>query len=81
MTDNKKNELNKRELNMDELEMVTGGTEDEGESIGVHNYFNDSNLCIKLLWYWAIIDCYTYTIIANLFLHFDAHYQRKKISS
>ena len=43
MTDNKKNELNKRELNMDELEMVTGGTEDEGESIGVHNYFNDFN--------------------------------------
>ena len=43
MTDNKKNELNKRELNMDELEMVTGGTEDEGESIGVHNYFNDYN--------------------------------------
>ena len=41
MTENNKTELNKRELKMDELEMVTGGTEDEGESIGVHNYFND----------------------------------------
>ena len=41
MISSDKNELNKRELNMDDLEMVTGGTEDEGESIGVHNYFND----------------------------------------
>lgn len=41
MIDKNKNELSMKELNMDELEMVTGGTENEGESIGVHNYFND----------------------------------------
>ena len=37
----KENDLNKHELNMDELDMVTGGVGDEGESIRVHNFFND----------------------------------------
>lgn len=32
---------NKNELNMDELEMVTGGVEEGGPSIEVHNFFND----------------------------------------
>ena len=37
----KENDLNKHELYMDELDMVTGGEGDGGPSIEVHNFFND----------------------------------------
>ena len=40
---NDKNELNKRELNMDELEMVTGGGVIEDIDIFHNNNYGDNN--------------------------------------